>query len=135
MREKQIIVAVVAAVAFAGAASAHPGGHGEDEHPKYTGYDCSAMSGEFDAGSNGVVTVTVFEGKVVFAPKTGTAAVGNCVAPLVAGGKFYPRAKTEFGAAFGKDLGATDCCTVQLKDDALTFDKAATIAWKRHKPK
>jgi hypothetical protein len=134
MREKQIITAAVAAIVFAGAVSAHPGGHGEDERPRYTGYDCSAMAGEFDAGKNGVVAVTVFEGKVVFSPKEGTAAVGNCIAPSVAGGKFHPRAQTEFGEAFGKDLGAADCCTVQLKDDALTFDKAATIVWKRRKP-
>lgn len=134
MREKQIIAAAVAAVALAGAVSAHPGGHGEDERPKYTGYDCSAMAGEFDAGSNGVVAVTVFEGKVVFSPKEGTAAIGSCVAPSIAGGKFYPRAKTDFGASFGKDLGAADCCIVQLKDETLTFDKAATIVWKRRKP-
>jgi len=126
-------VAALATLAFAGAALAHPGGHGEDEHPKYTGYDCTAMSGEFEAGTKGVVTVTVFEGKVIFAPKDGTAAVGNCISPTVAGDKFYPRAKAEFDASFGKDLGVTDCCTVQLKDDALTFDKAATIVWKRRK--
>lgn len=134
MIERQIIAAIVAAVAFAGAVSAHPGGHGEDEHPTYAGYDCGAMAGEFDAGSNGVVAVTVFEGKVVFSPKEGTAAIGKCVAPSIAGDTFYPRAKTEFGASFGKDLGAADCCTVQLKDDALTFDKAAKIVWKRRKP-
>lgn len=133
MGKKEIIAAVVA-VAFAGTVSAHPGGHGEDEHPKYTGYDCGAMAGEFDAGSKGIVAVTVFEGKVIFSPKEGTAAVGNCVAPSVAGGKFYPRAQTDFDASFGKDFGAADCCTVQLKDDALTFDKAATIVWKRRKP-
>lgn len=134
MREIQVIAAAVAVVAFAGAVSAHPGGHGDDEHPKYTGYDCSAMAGEFDTGKNGVVTVTVFEGKVIFSPKEGTAAIGNCVAPSIAGDKFYPRAKTDFDPSFGKDLGAADCCTVQLKDDALTFDKAATVVWKRRKP-
>lgn len=132
MKRPTSIIALVTII-VAGAASAHPGGHGEDEHPKYTGYDCSAMSGEFEAGSKDVVTVTVFEGKVIFSPKDGTAAVGSCIAPAVAGGKFYPRAQAAFDASFGKDLGATDCCTVQLKDDALTFDKTATIVWKRRK--
>ena len=100
--ERTITVVAIAVIALARAASAHPGGHDADEHPKYTGYDCSAMSGEFDAGRKGVITVTVFEGKVIFAPKEGTAAVGSCIAPTVSGGKFYPRAQAEFGASFGK---------------------------------
>jgi len=131
---KQTIAAAVTVITLASAVSAHPGGHDNDERPKYTGYDCSAMAGEFDAGDNRVVAVTVFEGKVIFSPKDGTAAVGNCIAPSVAGDKFYPRAQTEFGGSFGKELGAADCCTVQLKDDALTFDKATTVLWKRRKP-
>lgn len=132
--KRTITVVAIATVALAPAASAHPGGHAGDEHPKYTGYDCSAMSGEFDAGRKGVITVMVFEGNVTFAPKGGAAVVGNCIAPLVAGDRFYPRAQTKFDASFRKALGAADCCTVELKDDSLTFDKASTVVWKRRKP-
>jgi hypothetical protein len=86
------------------------------------------------AAGKRTIVVTVFEGKVIFAPKDGTAAVGDCVAPLVAGDKFYPRAQTKFDASFGNELGVVDCCTVQLKNDTLTFDKASTVVWKRRKP-
>lgn len=98
--------------------------------PTYTGYDCSAMAGDFDAGKNRWVNVYVHEGKVVFMPKGGEAVVGQCVAPLVDGSSFYQRATAKFDGAFAKEFGVKDCCNVHLKGETLIFDKAS-VTWTR----
>jgi hypothetical protein len=140
---RSIAFGTLYALVFATAASAHPGGHGEDEMP-YMGPDCNAMSGDFDAGSKLSVSVYVYRGKVLLTAKAdatvvGETVIGDCVSPQTVSGSFAPRALIKFvpkfaDGKFAKELEAPDCCTATLTGDVLKFDKAPSLAWKRRKP-
>jgi len=116
--------------AFAISASAH--GTDEEESPNPAIFDCGAMTGKFNVAKL-VVTISVADGKVTFTPAGTPAVVGDCVAPLIAGGNYYPRASAKFDKSFGTKFNSTEYYTVYLKGDALIIDKT-NDTWKRRTP-
>lgn len=128
------IIAAALGFALTGNASAHPGGHDEDQRMPYQGYDCQRMAGSYETQQLAKVRVTVFEGTIVITPAKGEAAVGECISPIIDGQSATPRAKFDFGKGFGEALAASGCCIVRLKETSLVFDGAKGIEWKRSAP-
>ncbi len=116
--------------AFAISASAH--GPDEEKSSAPVIFDCGAMTGKFNVAKL-VVTISVADGKVTFTPAGKPAVVGDCVAPLIAGGNYYPRAFAKFDKSFGAKFNNAEYYTIYLKGDALIIDKT-NDTWKRRTP-